>query len=160
MLSDPCHRWLPVTEEVSQVATCDMGHLTCDDFILWYIVCQNGITCDNWCVTGHGLKKMALVHVLTFLSNYDEMSRIIIKCQMVKTDKKLVYRSWLYSTYLGITVMREWQSKISILQPLSLTGGLFIFLFIYFSIYQSQVPLTRGIEEKNSNRPSTAITLM
>ena len=81
-------------------------------------MCQNGITCDNWCVTGHGLKKMALVHVLTFLSNYDEMSRIIIKCQMVKTDKKLVYRSWLYSTYLGITVVREWQSRILILSPI------------------------------------------
>ena len=33
-------------------------------------------------------EKHPIVHVLTFLSNYDEMSRIIIKCQMVKTDKK------------------------------------------------------------------------
>ena len=37
---------------------------------------------------------------------------------MVKTDKKLVYRSWLYSTYLGITVVREWQSRILILSPI------------------------------------------
>ena len=63
MLSDPGHRWLPVTPLRSQVTTCDMGHWTIYDFILWYIVCQNGVTCDNWCVTGHGLKKMALVHI-------------------------------------------------------------------------------------------------
>ena len=59
---------------MSQVVTCDRrgvtgshlwpGSLNMWRFILWYIVCQNGVTCDNWCVTGHELKKMALLHML------------------------------------------------------------------------------------------------
>ena len=32
-----CHIQVSVTPPRSQVATCDMGHWTCDDFILWYI---------------------------------------------------------------------------------------------------------------------------
>ena len=36
----------------------------------------------------------------------------------LKQIKKLVYRSGLYSTYLGITVVREWQSRILILSPI------------------------------------------
>ena len=32
-----CHILVSVTPLRSQVATCDIGHWTCDDFILWYI---------------------------------------------------------------------------------------------------------------------------
>ena len=148
MFSDPCHRWLPVTEEVSQVATCDMGHLTIYDFILWYIVCQNGVTCDNWCVTGHGLKKMALVHVFTFLSKYDEVSRIIIKYQMGKTDKNYDINLDHIVLYLGITVMWEWQSKISILQPLSLMGGISFFFSYIFQFINHRFPFYGELKKK------------
>ena len=75
---------------MSQVATCDRrgvtgSHLWHGSLNMWrfYTV----IYCvPKWCHMWQ-LKKMALTYVLTFLSKYDEMSRIIIKCQMVKTDK-------------------------------------------------------------------------
>ena len=45
-----------MTEEVSQVATCDLGHLTCDD-----LYCD--ILCAKMVSQVMGLKKMALVHI-------------------------------------------------------------------------------------------------
>ena len=51
-----------MTEEVSQVATCDLGHLTCDD-LYCDILCAKMVSHVTTDVTGHGLKKMALVHI-------------------------------------------------------------------------------------------------
>ena len=106
---------------MSQVATCDRGGVT--DTWMWHFVC-------------------------TFLSKYDEVSRIIIKYQMGKTDKNYDINLDHIVLYLGITVMWEWQSKISILQPLSLMGGISFFFSSIFQFINHRFPFYGELRKK------------
>ena len=83
---------------MSQVTTCDQRGVTCShlwpgSLNMWrfytVIYCVPK-WCHMWQLMCHRSwieEDGSFTYVLTLLSKYDEMSRIIIKCQMVKTDK-------------------------------------------------------------------------